>query len=161
MKYYPSESGFGSGDKFPDNPMLQKSGEIINGEDVPANDLFRIVHDYFGHAKEGYGFGPMGEENAFLQHSGMFSPEARRALTTETRGQNSWVNYGPKSEANRLNPANTTYADQKIGLLPEWASDIPKTTENNDELLRKILGTETSIKRFPQLNQSLRIKEED
>ena len=64
----------------------------------------------------------MGEEKAYQQHKKMFSPEAVKALTTETRGQNSWVNYGPKGEANRANPSATTYADQKAGLLPYWAA---------------------------------------
>ena len=42
-------------------------------------------------------------------------------MTSETRGQNSWVNYGPHGEANRTaSGANTVYADQKAGLLPEW-----------------------------------------
>jgi len=33
-------------------------------------------------------------------------------------GQNSWVNFGPKGEANRANPAKTQYAEQKATLLP-------------------------------------------
>lgn len=39
----------------------------------------------------------------------------------ETRGQNSWVNYGPHGEANRTASSGTTvFADQKTGLLPDW-----------------------------------------
>jgi hypothetical protein len=122
MYYYPTEQGFGSGAAgVPDHPLLQSVE--IDGEQVPANDLFRIVHDYYGHAKEGYKFGAKGEEAAWRQHKQMYSPEAQKALTTETRGQNSWVNYGPHGEANRANPANTKYAEQKAGLLPEWAYD--------------------------------------
>jgi len=83
------------------------------------NDLFRAIHDYFGHAKEGHQFGPKGEENAYRVHSSMFSPEARKAMATETRGQNSWVNYGPYGEANRANPKNTKFADQKTVLMPD------------------------------------------
>ena len=98
-----------------DHPLAEK----IPGEDISYNDAFRAVHDYFGHAKEGYGFGPRGEENAWRQHSQMYSPAARGAMTAETRGQNSWVNFGPHGEANRANPSNTIYAEQKAGLLPE------------------------------------------
>ena len=58
------------------------------------NNIFRAVHDLFGHAKNGYEFGPRGEENAFLAHSKMYSDEAIPALLTETKGQNSWVNFG-------------------------------------------------------------------
>ena len=127
--YYPTQQGFGSGDQESDHPMLQKSKHKINGEEVPANDIFRIVHDYFGHAKEGNGFGPRGEENAWMGHKQMYSPEAQKALTTETRGQNSWVNFGPKGKQNQSDPANTTYADQKAGLLPDWVTKEEPTEE--------------------------------
>jgi hypothetical protein len=51
----------------------------------------------------------------------MYSDLARPAMTTETRGQNSWVNYGPHGESNRAaSAADTTYAPQKVGLMPEW-----------------------------------------
>jgi hypothetical protein len=40
-------------------------------------------------------------------------------MTTETRGQNSWVNFGPHGEANRSNQKATVYAEQKATLLPE------------------------------------------
>jgi|GEM_PF-3236426 len=60
---------------------------------VTANDKFRAVHDYYGHSVEGYQFGKDGEENAWIEHSKMFSPLAQWALSSETRGQNSFVNY--------------------------------------------------------------------
>ena len=106
-----------------EHPLLAYTPELINGKPAQLNDIFRIVHDYFGHAKEGFGFGPKGEENAWHHHMQMFSPEARKALTSETRGQNSWVNFGPKGDANRANPAATTYAEQKAGILPAWTRD--------------------------------------
>lgn len=53
------------------------------------NERFRAVHDAFGHAATGRGFDPHGEEAAYLSHASMYSPLARRALATETRGQNS------------------------------------------------------------------------
>ena len=107
-----------------ENPMLAETGFEISGKKALINDLFRVVHDYSGHIKEGVGFRAAGEENAWRAHSAMFSPMAQRALTTETRGQNSWVNYGPSGESNRTSDsANTVYAPQKIGLLPKWASE--------------------------------------
>jgi len=103
------------------NPMLAETGETIGGQPARVNDIFRIVHDYFGHAKEGVGFRADGEENAWRAHSAMYSPEARKAMTSETRGQNSWVNYGPEAERNKgASGADTVYAPQKIGLLPSW-----------------------------------------
>lgn len=121
MWYYPTDQGFGSGDQFSDHPMLKRTGVKDNGKELLANDVFRIVHDYFGHVKEGTSFGPKGEETAYRIHKQMFSPKAQKALATETRGQNSWVNYGPYGSKNRANPKDTTYADQKAGLLPDWA----------------------------------------
>lgn len=83
---------------------------------TPAqNDTFRAVHDLFGHAMGGNQFGPKGETNAFLDHVQMFSPEARKALATETIGQNGWFNF---SRANEGKPvAERKFADQKAFIL--------------------------------------------
>jgi len=127
---FPTDDGFGVGEVMTDNPLLEYTNEEIDGQRLRANDLFRVVHDYFGHIKDGNGFRADGEENAWRSHSAMYSPLARRAMTTETRGQNSWVNYGPYGEHNRTaSAADTHYADQKIGLLPEWVSEEGRTDE--------------------------------
>ena len=82
---------------------------------VEANNRFRAVHDFFGHAGSGRGFDAGGEEAAWISHSQMFSPLARRAMTTETRGQNSWVNkYGVDENGKVVN-----FAQQKAFLFPE------------------------------------------
>lgn len=122
---FPTDDGFGgtaSADvDVSGNPLLALVDEWIGDRQLRANDVFRIVHDYFGHIKDGYGFRADGEENAWQSHAAMFSPLARRAMTTETRGQNSWVNYGPFGEFNKTaSGADTQYAPQKIGLLPSW-----------------------------------------
>jgi len=108
------------------HPLL---GEIDPATGLSMNDKFRAIHDLFGHAAEGYGFGPRGEENAWLKHSQMFSATAQRALTTETRGQNAWVNYGAHNydaAGNRLiiPLKDRPYAIQKIALLPPEFSDF-------------------------------------
>lgn len=59
------------------------------------NEKFRAVHDVLGHGIYGNQFGPKGEEMAFGIHQQMYSPLARLAMTSETRGQNSLVNYSP------------------------------------------------------------------
>ncbi|MBB3910159.1 hypothetical protein [Sphingomonas desiccabilis] len=129
MRVYPTDAGYGSqgisAEELANNPLLAEvPGETWDGKPVRVNDVFRAVHDAFGHAKNGVGFRADGEENAWRAHLGMFSPEARPAMTTETRGQNSWLNFGPHGEANRnASTADTVFADQKIGLLPEWALD--------------------------------------
>lgn len=120
---FSTREGFGSDptSDVSNNPLLAETEFEISGQRALANDLFRIVHDYFGHIKDGVGFRASGEENAWRSHWAMFSPLARRAMTTETRGQNSWLNFGPEGERNRTAlTQDTVFADQKIGLLPEW-----------------------------------------
>lgn len=122
---FPTDAGFGSlTEAEADNPLLAPTPYVINGKRAVVNDLFRIVHDVFGHGSEGASFGARGEENAWQAHVRMFTPLAARAMTTETRGQNSWVNFGPYGEQNRANPKKTVFADQKTGLLPEWVSRV-------------------------------------
>lgn len=81
------------------------------------NFRFRAVHDYFGHYLNRYSFGPNGEDNAWRFHCSMFSTIAKPAMTAETRGQNSWVNFGPHSY---LPVSQRPFAEQKANLLPEW-----------------------------------------
>lgn len=71
------------------------------------NDMFRAVHDVFGHAGTGRGFDRHGEEAAFQSHARMFSPLARMALATETRGQNAALIH-----------SGGQFQEQKIALLP-------------------------------------------
>lgn len=129
---YPTTEGFGGSASadvdITGNPLLEPTKFKISGRTALANDLFRAVHDYFGHIAEGVGFRADGEENTWRKHAAMFTPLARRALTTETRGQNSWVNYGPFAEHNKTaNGGDTQYAPQKIGLLPEWVVEEGRT----------------------------------
>ena len=71
--------------------------EMLNDMDLrtglTGNEKFRAVHDAFGHGILGNTFGPQGEERAWGVHSHMYSPLARLAMSAETRGQNSFVNY--------------------------------------------------------------------
>src|SRR5215831_11774530 len=90
---------------------------------LTMNDIFRAVHDAWAHATGGFGFGPRGEEMAHDMHSQSYSPLARLAMTTETRGQNSWVNFGKHNYDAQGNPLNLSatqkpYAEQKVDILP-------------------------------------------
>lgn len=91
-------------------------GKIDPVSGLSANDAFRAIHDIFGHCAEGYSFSPDGEHNAWLHHSMMFSVPAQLALTTETRGQNSWFSFGPYASLPRC---ERPYATQKVALLPD------------------------------------------
>lgn len=101
-----------------DNPLLERTGEVAHGYNQTYNDLFRAVHDYFGHAVHGHQFGPQGELRAWVEHAKMFSPLARPALSMETHGQNSWVNFGPHKPQG-LPASQRPYAEQKTNVLPE------------------------------------------
>jgi hypothetical protein len=128
MSIYPSEEGFGSNAPPTDHPLMEKAPVQMGGKDATYNDLFRAVHDYYGHAAEGNGFRANGEYNAWRAHRQMYSPEARGAMDAETLGQNSWVNSGPPAALNKgASSADTIYADQKAGLLP------PKVVKGAEE----------------------------
>jgi adenylate kinase family enzyme len=72
-------------------------------------------------------------------------------MTSETRGQNSWVNYGPKGEQNRTaSGEDTIFADQKVGLMPRWtwtegrAGDM-EAPKRKKQLKPKILGVKPTV----------------
>lgn len=82
-----------------------------------TNNAFRAVHDYHGHYMTGRGFDRHGEEAAWVRHSQMFTGLARRAMTTETRGQSSALCW--------LLKGTDEFPPQKAVLLPDWVSEIP------------------------------------
>lgn len=79
-------------------------GHAVFSDD--QNDMFRAVHDLYGHLGSGRGVDIHGEDAAYQKHASMFSPLARQALATETRGQNATLH------------ATGNFAEQKIGILP-------------------------------------------
>jgi hypothetical protein len=167
--YFTTESGFGESgitDKMrQENPMLSASGvDFGSAKNVPANDVFRVVHDIVGHGANGYEFGPKGELNAYLEHSRMFSADAKPALAAETLAQNSWVNYGPhlrdeagnipkKGERGYVPVTERPFADQKNIIIPqEFIDEIDsyaleqKTVQNN------------GIRFMPSRNQDMEVQ---
>jgi len=109
---------FVGGDLPSDHPLVAPTGD----KDFPTyNDMFRAVHDVFGHAHIGVDFGSHGEDYAYHSHAKMFSPEALPALANETRGQNTNFHHGKNAEYNRANPDKAIFPDQKAGILPDWA----------------------------------------
>ena len=155
IKIFSTESGYGDNpiteEQRAENPLLSRTEFVdVNGVPLLANDVFRAIHDFFGHAELGNSFGAKGEENAWNVHVRMFSPLAARAMTTETRGQNSYVNFSGvndkitalREEARKLRAEGKleeaeaisqkiyevgSFADQKMGLLPEEFSQYDET----------------------------------
>ena len=99
MAVYGTYDGYGTegitAKELSGSPMLADTGLKWKDQKgvehiVTANDLFRAVHDAFGHGLEGSGFRARGEENAWQAHSRLFTGSAIGAMTSETRGQNFW-----------------------------------------------------------------------
>lgn len=144
--------------------MHNPDGSIMReGYPMKVNDLFRVVHDYIAHATTGAQFGVRGEEKAWMAHAATILEEpglsrqekfdALWALTSETRGQNSWVNYNGINEATNKNyeqvarlrraglhdeadalkaqAAPIVFADQKADLLParDMLSGVPEVDQ--------------------------------
>jgi len=148
LKVLATESGFGDEATSKLNPMLAESIYTdVNGRVMLENDVFRAVHDTFGHGMRGNTFGPIGEYNAWLAHKEMYSSDARRVMTTETLGQNTFTNYGPhmrdaegkllsKADAGYIKPADRPFASQKVALMPEEIINVAGTVvEDASELV--------------------------
>lgn len=174
IKIFSTESGFGgmpiTDKQRKENPLLADSGlKDVNGNTLLVNDIFRAIHDFYGHAELGNSFGPKGEENAWNVHARMFSPLARRAMTTETRGQNSWVNFsGINDEVQKLRDKAASlrdqgnieesqkvvneiydkfrFADQKIGLLPKEFSEY-EVAEEEQFIASEMIKERTNLQR--------------
>jgi hypothetical protein len=134
MFFFLTINGYGDkvgvqADSIP-HPLLANSGVILQGTPLVYNDIFRIVHDYFGHCIYGFQFGLKGETNAWQSHLAMFvSKGARKAITNETQGQTSFFQAGShlrrvdgslpgKADADFIPLAQRPFAEQRVQLLP-------------------------------------------
>lgn len=136
-----SDDLFGPGADNPGHPLNAASGvKTVDGRDLSNNDLFRVVHDIYGYGQSGFRDSPRGAYNAYHEHARLVSPEARRALATETLAQSAWANYGQhlrrrdgtvprETDVDYLKPSLKEFAEQKAFLLsdelvnadPGWA----------------------------------------
>lgn len=161
LSFLRTESGYGSGAvQSEDHPMLQETGIKTSGYPLLYNDLFRGVHDALGHGPGGHQFGPQGEESAWREHAGMYSPLARGALLSESKAQNAWVNYGShmrradgsvprKGEADFVPLQNRPFSPQKAALMPEeyWTPSQAPNIQKSLIFLRK--GVEVTEAEHP------------
>ena len=130
--YYPTASGFGetSGVIDPTMAAFQTGSRPTR----LRNDDLRIAHDLMAHAPGRHQFGPIGEERAWIEHMNLLPANTpsddwmRQALTNETRGQNSWFNFGPhlrrpdgslpqRGDPDWIHPADRPFADQVMQFL--------------------------------------------
>lgn len=135
MYFFLTDRGFGNGESVEAHPLLQLSGyNLIDSNDERVqlcyNDIFRIVHDFFGHCIYGFQFGLIGETHAWQSHLAMFHTRgARLALTNETQGQTCFYQAGPHLRRNDGSlPVRTDsdfvpysarpFAEQRVQLLP-------------------------------------------
>ncbi len=107
-------------------------GKVINTSDTPPmlNDLFRAVHDYYGHYAISTNFGRNGEDIAWAHHAAMYSDEAVPAMTMESRAQNSALIYSRSSRQadlfKKLIANESTMVDEANRLLDEGNFDLPR-----------------------------------
>ena len=155
---------FGSSENFSaHHPMFQDSGKVTeNGYPLLNNDILRVVHDAIAHGSFGVQFGPHGEEAAWRAHMATINdPWARWALTTETRGQNSWVNYRdeylrpdgtPKQKGDEgyVPPPQRPFADQKADLLD------PKFMLTGVRAVDEVVTTDPEFRKAAGLPDDLR-----
>jgi hypothetical protein len=102
--------------------MCQPADVVIDGDNLLYNDLFRAVHDAFGHILHPNDFGIRGELRAAFAQARMHSEQAIHALFTETVGQICWFNYGP----HMLDPDGKHIQSTDPAYLPPSARPFPE-----------------------------------
>jgi hypothetical protein len=120
------------------HPLRAAAGVRAHGRELTYNDLFRAVHDVFGHALGRFGFGPRGEFGATDLHMPLYSPRSRAVLFTEQIGQICWFFYGAhlrdasgrlprRGEQGYVPPGVRPYPDQKVFLYePEFLESFER-----------------------------------
>ncbi|MEH1014703.1 hypothetical protein V6U90_16525 [Micromonospora sp. CPCC 206060] len=107
------------------HPLREPSGVVLGDVELTHNDLFRVVHDLFGHVMFHNSFGPRGEFKATYCHLHMYSDEVHPVLFTEHLGQFCWFFFGPHlrgpdgrlrqpGDPGYLPPPDRPYAEQKV-----------------------------------------------
>lgn len=109
------------------------------------NFQFRAVHDTLGHVGAGANLGHYGEETAYHAHKQMYTPEAQKAMATETRGQNAAVHFSSELK----NPKGEMYSpkadvgykfpEQKAMILPESLRERRQAPKSDSALIDKFV----------------------
>jgi hypothetical protein len=141
---YLTRSGHGPADATGYHPLREPAGVTLRGVELSHNDLFRVVHDIFGHVMLGTSFGPRGEFKATFAHLQMYPEDVHPLLFTEQIGQICWFYFGPHlldrtgrprrpGDREYLPPARRPYAEQKVFLFPPYYLDAFKGMFRREE----------------------------
>ena len=131
---YLTESGHGPGPGTGFHPLRAPSGVRVDGVELSHNDIFRAVHDAFGHVAADAGFGPRGEFTATCCHLRMYSGDVLPVMFTEQIGQICWFFFGqhladdtgrlPRpGERGYVPPSRRPYPRQKVFAYPDEILD--------------------------------------
>jgi hypothetical protein len=125
---YLTATGHGPGPATGFHPLREPAGVVEHGVELTHNDVFRVVHDVFGHVVHGNSFGPRGEFRATRAHLAMYPERAHPVLLAEQIGQICWFFYGPhlrvdgrlpaRGEPGFVDLAGRPYAQQKVFPFP-------------------------------------------
>jgi len=117
-------TGHGPGPTTGFHPLRTPSGVVEHGVELSHNDIFRVVHDVFGHIMHGNAFGPRGEFRAARTHLAMYPEDVHPVLVVEQVAQICWFFFGPhlrvdgrlpaKGEPGYTPPNRRPYAEQKV-----------------------------------------------
>lgn len=133
---YLTSQGHGENGSAPGSahPMVQPSEYIADGVQFAHNDMFRAVHDFFGHIARGNPFTAHGEHLAAWDHSHMYPQDCHPVLLSETVSQICWFYFGAHLRDSRgrvpsadsqdyIQPRDRPYSPQKATPLPSELVD--------------------------------------
>jgi hypothetical protein len=100
-----------------DHPMLELSPYTVDGVTFTYNDLFRGVHDLFGHVMHANTFRIEGELRAVKSHLAMYSTEVAPVVLAESAAQICWYYYGLHL-VDDMPADERPYPPQKVLVMP-------------------------------------------
>jgi len=111
------------------HPLRELSGVRAGSVEFRHNDLFRAVHDIFGHVMLEAGFGVKGEFLAAFCQLQMYPREVHSVVFTEQVGQICWFFRGPhlmrpdgslprSGQPGYVPPHSRPYPEQKVFAFP-------------------------------------------
>lgn len=136
LYFYPTSSGHGSGPVSAHHPMREASGMTAGGLELSHNDIFRVVHDIFGHVMFDNSFSARGEFKASYCHMWMYSEDVHPVLFTEQIAQICWYFFGPHSAGRNTGGVRSSplsrYPEQKVFEFPAQFLDEFMSLFNTD-----------------------------